>query len=111
VSRSEKQIEKLNNFLKSWSGSDAHINSYIEGHNRLIIVLKRPEDATIHIAIAFVYCFFISGPTRWSNVNLVVCGIELDGTAGLEVRDSSNDFVVRCGGIVVGNNEIVVPRT
>lgn len=106
----EKQVNELNLFLRSWKGAEARFNSYLEGHGRLTIVLRNPSKETKSTSVSFTHCFYICGPTSWSNANLSAQPVHLeDGEIGLEVFDEARGFIVRCGGVVVGNGELVVP--
>ena len=108
----QEDLDKVNAYLAKWIGANACINTYKYDCDRLVIGLIRPDNPLDLVGISFLYCEYIAGPTRWTNSNLQCELFKFkDNQIGVELKDSVNNFLLRCAGpIVVGDGEIIVPE-
>ena len=98
----QKQLNKINNELAEWDGTDASLNMYFEDFDRLVIGFKGPKNIWDVRGFCFAGCIYICGPTKWSNCKLRChFGILRDGGSGIEVRDENNEFLLECAGPVM----------
>jgi hypothetical protein len=83
--------------LNEWRGSDAKLWMFHVTHNRLAVMLSRPDNPEVLYLVA-IGCEWIRGPFSWQRANISIHSLPGDRNfdAVTRVVDEAAGFELRC---------------
>ena len=84
--------------LAQWRGAKAKLWMYHVTHNKLAIMLYKPDEPEVIYVVANG-CEHITGPFSWKDADVSI--VQSDGTETQQVVDESAGFALTCSSAVV----------